>query len=117
MKSDPNLLAASSLRLLDANNQTSSDATRIASAYLAGYNALQSVLPRGGALNLDDHPLERVVVAAGDRLGLSEKQITTGLTLIAWERQRRLSLSPVPVSVAEAIAWAKALLDAALKKA
>lgn len=117
MKPNPHLLAASALRLRDANNAVLRQSFRLASAYLSGYNALQAVLPHGGAEDVDDHPLERVVTAAGERVGLSDELIAIGLALIAWERERISGPAAAPLSLAKAIAWATRVRDAVLARA
>jgi hypothetical protein len=109
------LLNASARWLHEATAETMSSDMRIAFAFLAGYNALQSVqAPYPGPL--DHHPLASIVTEGATLLGLSEGDLKLGLALRQWEDWDRYHFEPPPVSVSGAAEWARRVRDAALAR-
>ena len=90
-----------------------SEDLRMSFAFVCGYNALQSVQPLYGG-PLEDHPLPVIVKAGAALVSLSKADEDLGLRLLEWEYTRYF-LEPKPVTVDEAIAWAKRVRDAALR--
>jgi hypothetical protein len=90
-----------------------SEDLRMSCAFTSGYNALQSVQPLYQG-PLEDHPLPAIVEKGAALIGLSKADEALALRLLAWENTRYF-LEPKPVTVDEAIAWAKRVRDAALR--
>jgi hypothetical protein len=107
------LMANSDSWLHNAETAEVSENSRVSFAFVAGYNALQSVQPlyKGP---LEDHPLPVIVEKGAELIALSEADRNLGLRLQEWEYTRYF-LEPKPVTVDEAIAWAKTVREAALK--
>ena len=107
------LMNASARWLHEATAETMSSDMRISCAFLAGYNALQSVqAPYPGPL--DHHPLASIVTEGTTLLGLSEPDLKLGLALRQWDDYDKYHFEPPPVSVSGALAWAGRVRDAAL---
>src|SRR5665647_3587705 len=98
------LLDASAQQLQTATIETVSEHTRISTAFIAGYNALQSAQPKYNG-SLDDHPLVSIVRTGAECVGLSDADLALGLRLLDWE-YKRYWLEPPPATAEEAISWA-----------
>ena len=109
------LLNASARWLLEATAESMPDDMRIAFAFLAGYNALQSVQPPYPG-PLGDHPLASIVVEGATVLGLPEADLKLGLALRHWEYFGKYHFEPSPASVSGAVDWAVRVRDAVLTR-
>ncbi len=104
------LMASSDSWLHNAEIPGLSEDLRMSWAFVSGYNALQSVQPLYEG-PLEDHPLPVIVEKGAELIALSDADRNLGLRLQEWEYTRYF-LEPKPVTVDEAIAWAKRVRDA-----
>ncbi len=107
------LIVNSDSWLQNAEIAGESEDPRVSFAFVSGYNALHSVQPLYEG-PLEDHPLPAIVKTGAALVGLSKADEDLGLRLLAWEHTRYF-LEPSPVTVDEAIAWAKRVRNAALR--
>lgn len=109
------LLEASAQQLHTATIETVSWHTRISTAFVAGYNALQAAQPKYSG-SLADHPLVSIVRTGADCVGLSDADLALGLRLLDWE-YKRYWLEPPPATAEEAVLWAGRVREAVLSNA
>ena len=107
------LMSSSDSWLQNAETSDVSEDLRVSFGFVSAYNALQSVQALYGG-PLEDHPMPAIVENGAAIVGLSEADRNLGLRLLKWEYTRYF-LEPKPVTVDEAIGWAKRVRDAVLK--